>query len=40
MKAGEIMEIGSHNELIIRNGYYKKLYEVQFEKKELFTEIL
>ncbi len=40
MKAGKIMEIGSHNELIIRNGYYKKLYEVQFEKKELFTEIL
>jgi len=40
MKAGKIMEIGSHNELIIRNGYYKKLYEIQFEKKELFTEIL
>ena len=40
MKAGKIMEIGSHNELIIRNGYYKKLYEVQFEKNELFTEIL
>ena len=40
MKAGKIMEIGSHNELITRNGYYKKLYEVQFEKKELFTEIL
>ena len=40
MKAGKIMEIGSHNELITRNGYYKKLYEVQFEKKELFAEIL
>ena len=39
MKAGKIMEIGSHSELIIRNGYYKKLYEVQFEKKELFAEI-
>ena len=39
MKAGKIMEIGSHNELITRNGYYKKLYEVQFEKKELFAEI-
>ena len=40
MKAGKIIEIGSHNELITQNGYYKKLYEVQFEKKELFTEIL
>ena len=39
MKAGKIMEIGSHRELIKRNGYYKKLYEVQFEKKELFAEI-
>ncbi len=39
MKAGKIMEIGSHNELITRNGYYKKLYEVQFERKELFAEI-
>ncbi len=39
MKAGKIMEIGSHNELITRNGYYKKLYEVQYEKKELFAEI-
>ena len=39
MKAGKIMEIGSHNELIKRNGHYKKLYEVQFERKELFAEI-
>ena len=39
MKSGKIMEIGSHSELITRKGYYKKLYEVQFEKKELFTEI-
>ena len=39
MKSGKIIEIGSHSELITRKGYYKKLYEVQFEKKELFTEI-
>ena len=39
LKGGKIMEIGSHSELITQNGYYKKLYEVQFEKKELFTEI-
>ena len=39
LKGGKIMEIGSHSELITQNGYYRKLYEVQFEKKELFTEI-
>ena len=39
LKGGKIMEIGSHSELITQNGYYKKLYEVQFEKKELFSEI-
>ena len=39
MKSGKIIEIGSHSELITRKGYYKKLYEAQFEKKELFTEI-
>ena len=40
MRTGKIIEIGSHSELITRKGYYKKLYEVQFEKKELFTEIV
>ena len=39
MKSGNIMEIGSHKDLINNNGYYKKLYESQFEKKELFAEI-
>jgi len=38
-KSGKIMEMGSHNDLISNNGYYKKLYESQFEKKELFAEI-
>ena len=38
-KNDKIIEIGSHSELITRKGYYKKLYEVQFEKKDLFTEI-
>jgi ATP-binding cassette subfamily B protein len=27
---GEIMEFGTHNELLSQNGFYKKLYEVQF----------
>ena len=39
MKSGKIMEMGSHRDLISNNGYYKKLYESQFEKKELFAEI-
>ncbi len=35
---GEIKEIGTHDELLkIHNGYYKKLFELQFQKEELFT---
>lgn len=29
---GEIKEIGTHDELISREGYYQKLYQLQFEK--------
>ena len=29
---GEVKEIGTHDELIIREGYYQKLYQLQFEK--------
>jgi len=29
---GEVKEIGSHEELISREGYYQKLYQLQFEK--------
>jgi ATP-binding cassette, subfamily B, multidrug efflux pump len=32
---GEIKEMGSHNELLAANGYYKKLYQMQFEKAEI-----
>ena len=35
---GKIKEIGTHDELLkIHNGYYKKLFELQFQKKELVT---
>ena len=35
---GEIKEIGTHDELLkIHNGYYKKLFELQFQKEELVT---
>ena len=32
MDKGEIKEIGTHEELISREGYYQKLYQLQFEK--------
>ncbi len=31
---GEVVEEGTHRELLARNGFYKKLYEIQFEKGE------
>jgi ATP-binding cassette subfamily B multidrug efflux pump len=31
---GEIVEQGTHNALITMDGYYKKLYEIQFLKRE------
>ena len=27
---GNIVEVGTHDELIKKNGYYKKLYDIQF----------
>ncbi len=30
---GEIKEIGTHAELLEKNGFYSRLYEMQFEKK-------
>lgn len=32
MDKGEIIEIGTHEELVSREGYYQKLYQLQFEK--------
>ena len=29
---GELKEIGTHDELLARDGYYQKLYQLQFEK--------
>ena len=34
LKDGEIKEMGSHNELIEKNGYYKKLYNIQFKDNQ------
>ena len=32
MDKGNIIEQGTHNELISQDGFYKKLYNSQFEK--------
>lgn len=32
MKKGQIVEVGNHQELLKKNGHYKSLYELQFEK--------
>ena len=32
LEKGEVREIGTHDELIAREGYYQKLYQLQFEK--------
>ena len=35
MDHGDIVEIGSHEELLAKNGFYAKLYNAQFEQPEL-----
>jgi len=34
MEKGKIVEQGTHQELLNKNGYYRNLYELQFEKKD------
>lgn len=35
MKDGNIIEKGTHQQLLKQNGFYKKLYLSQFEHQEL-----
>jgi ATP-binding cassette subfamily B multidrug efflux pump len=32
---GEVMEMGSHKELLQKDGFYKRLYNLQFESQGL-----
>jgi ATP-binding cassette, subfamily B, multidrug efflux pump len=34
-REGEIKETGTHNQLLKKGGYYEKLYQMQFQKKEV-----
>ncbi|RMH64301.1 MAG: ABC transporter ATP-binding protein [Calditrichaeota bacterium] len=34
MNAGRIVEMGTHKELLVQNGYYKRLYEIQFNTEK------
>ena len=34
MDHGDIVEIGSHDELLARGGFYANLYQSQFEEAE------
>ena len=36
---GEIKEMGNHDELLALNGYYAKLYYMQFDKKANATTV-
>lgn len=35
MEKGEIVEMGSHQQLLSQNGHYKRLFELQFKEKEV-----
>jgi subfamily B ATP-binding cassette protein MsbA len=39
IERGQIIETGTHNELLAKSGTYKKLYDLQFADEEEFLEI-
>lgn len=34
LKDGEIVETGTHDELIVKEGFYSTIYELQFKGQE------
>ena len=40
MESGRIIETGSHEELLVRGGQYRKLYELQFADEENLTALV
>ncbi|MGC9014269.1 MAG: ABC transporter ATP-binding protein [Thermoproteota archaeon] len=38
LEDGRVVEFGTHEELLARNGTYKKIYETQFLNKEVLSE--
>lgn len=38
LEKGRIIELGSHDELMLKNGLYAKLYDMQFREIDLLTE--
>ena len=37
IEKGEISELGTHDELMARNGLYAKLYDMQFREQDLLA---
>jgi ABC-type multidrug transport system fused ATPase/permease subunit len=37
MDDGQVVEIGTHQELLSRNGIYRRLYELQFAEESLVS---
>ncbi len=38
INAGELVEIGTHSQLLAKGGFYAKLYEIQFKKTATFVQ--
>lgn len=39
MSGGRLIETGTHRELLARDGYYRRLYELQFAEEETLVEV-
>lgn len=39
LDAGRLIELGSHDQLIVQRGLYAKLYEMQFREADLFSAV-